>query len=111
MDAEDGGAWKLVPKIDGALQVHIGDHIEGLSNGLYTSLVHRAILNGERTRISIASLHSLSMDEKIGTAKEPVSEHQPMDSHVRSFRHFLNFLPTTDFAEGKSFISTLRTKK
>lgn len=69
MDPEDGGAWKPVPKIDGALQVLVGDHIEVLSNGLYKSLVHGAVLNSERTRISIASLHSLGMDENMALQK------------------------------------------
>lgn len=33
-DMEDGGSWKLVPHVDGALQVHIGDHFEVLSKGV-----------------------------------------------------------------------------
>ncbi|KAI6672186.1 hypothetical protein NL676_000092 [Syzygium grande] len=94
MDVEDGSSWKLLPRIDGALP--------------FGPL---AILNTERTRISITSLHSLGMDDKMGTAKELVSEHHPMDYHESSFRDFLNFLPASDFDEGKSFIRTLRTEK
>ncbi|PWA64784.1 Isopenicillin N synthase [Artemisia annua] len=67
MDASDG-TWHLVPELHGALQVHVGDHVEVLSNGLYKSMVHRVTLNNERTRISIASLHSMGMDEKMATA-------------------------------------------
>ena len=46
-------SWRKVPN------VHVGDHLEVLSNGIYKSVVHRATLNRERTRISITSLHSL----------------------------------------------------
>ncbi|KAH9678716.1 Fe2OG dioxygenase domain-containing protein [Citrus sinensis] len=46
-------SWRKVPN------VHVGDHLEVLSNGIYKSVVHRATLNHERTRISITSLHSL----------------------------------------------------
>nr|POE97985.1 protein dmr6-like oxygenase 1 [Quercus suber] len=76
MDMEEG-KWGKVPKLHGALQVHVGDHLEVLSNGLYKSVVQRAILNCERTRISIVSLMSLGLDEKMGTAKEFVDEQHP----------------------------------
>ncbi|XP_056158728.1 flavanone 3-dioxygenase 3-like [Syzygium oleosum] len=86
--------WKSVPKIPGALQVHVGDHLEALSNGLYKSVVHRAVLNSERTRFSIASL------ELVGA--------QGKKYRGSSFRDFLNFLATQDIGEGRSFISTLK---
>ncbi|KAB2598461.1 2'-deoxymugineic-acid 2'-dioxygenase-like [Pyrus ussuriensis x Pyrus communis] len=100
--------WKQVPQLHGALQVHVGDHFEVLSNGLYKSVVHRATLNSDRTRISIASLHSLGLEEKMGTAKELVSEENPGRYSESSFKDFLNFLANNDLAEGKSFINTLK---
>ncbi|XP_008375814.3 LOW QUALITY PROTEIN: flavanone 3-dioxygenase 3 [Malus domestica] len=100
--------WKQVPQLHGALQVHVGDHFEVLSNGLYKSVVHRATLNRDRTRISIVSLHSLGLEEKMGTAKELVSEENPGRYKKSSFKDFLNFLANNDLAEGKSFINTLK---
>ncbi|XVF49438.1 hypothetical protein PTKIN_Ptkin04bG0012000 [Pterospermum kingtungense] len=108
LDTEDGN-WKVVPNLRGALQVHIGDHFEVLSNGLYKGAVHRARLNCEATRISIASLHSLGMDDKMETAKELVDEQQPKRYKESSFRDFLDFLAIKDIAaDGKSFIDTLK---
>ncbi|KAI3432160.1 Fe2OG dioxygenase domain-containing protein [Psidium guajava] len=104
-DLEDC-TWKSVPKTPGALQVHVGDHLEVLTNGLYRSVVHRAVLNSERTRISIASLHSLGMDETLEPAEELVGTHGKK-YRGSSFRDFLNFLATNDLGEGKSFINTL----
>ncbi|KAK6275785.1 hypothetical protein POUND7_005494 [Theobroma cacao] len=86
----------------------VGDHFEVLSNGLYKSVMHRAILNCERTRISTASLHSLGMDDKMGTAKELVDEKRPKGYKESSFRDFLDFIATTDIGDGKSFIGTLK---
>ncbi|KAK8583744.1 hypothetical protein V6N12_068003 [Hibiscus sabdariffa] len=103
------GNWIIVPKIHGTLQVHVGDHFEVLSNGTYKSVVHRASLNSERTRISIASFHSLGMDDKMETAKQLVDEQNPRRYKESSFRDFLDFLATNDIAEGKRFIDTLRT--
>lgn len=107
MSPEDG-TWRAVSDIQGALQVHVGDHIEVLSNGLYKSVVHRATLNSERTRVSIASLHSLGMDENMETAKELVDEEHPKGYKKSSFRDFLNFLSINDVSQGKSFINTLK---
>ncbi|GMI95372.1 KAR-UP oxidoreductase 1 [Hibiscus trionum] len=108
LDTKDGN-WIVVPEIHGTLQVHVGDHFEVLSNGVYKSVVHRATLNSERTRISIASLHSLGMDDKMGTAEELVDEENPKIYKESSFKDFLDFLATDDIADGKRFIDTLRT--
>ncbi|KAL4595925.1 hypothetical protein ACB092_12G127300 [Castanea dentata] len=110
MDMEEG-KWGIVPKLHGALQVHVGDHLEVLSNGLYKSVVHRAILNCERTRISIASLMSLGLDEKMGTAEELVDEQHPKRYTESSFGDFLNFLSANDIGGGKAFIDTLKIIK
>nr|XP_010941430.1 flavanone 3-dioxygenase 3-like [Elaeis guineensis] len=66
----NGEAWSAVPQVPEALHVHIGDYQEVLSNGLYKGVVYRVVLNGEKQRISIASIQSLSMDEKVEVAKK-----------------------------------------
>ncbi|PWA64785.1 Isopenicillin N synthase [Artemisia annua] len=104
IDAADG-TWRLVPELQGALEVHVGDHVEVLSNGLYKSMVHRVTLNNERTRISIVSLHSMGLDEKMATAQELVSDENPKKYKESSFRDFLNFLTRN---EGKSYIESLK---
>ncbi|PWA33873.1 Isopenicillin N synthase [Artemisia annua] len=109
MDAADG-TWHLVPELHGALLVHVGDHVEVLSNGQYKSMVHRVTLNNERTRISIASLHSMGIDEKMETAQELVSDENPKKYKESSFRDFLDFLTQNDISEGKSFIESLKMK-
>ncbi|KAE9465030.1 hypothetical protein C3L33_03040, partial [Rhododendron williamsianum] len=83
LDTEDG-KWRAVPELKGTLQVHVGDHVEVLSNG------------------------SLGMDEKMETAEELVDEEHPKGYKESSFRDFLNFLVKNDIAEGKGFIETLR---
>lgn len=109
MDMQDDGAWKLVPYIKGALQVHVGDHFEVLSNGVYKSVVHRAILNSEKTRISIASLHSLGFDEKVEPAIELVDEDHPNKYKGSSFKDFLDFLSANDIGQGNiCFLDTLK---
>lgn len=98
----------MVPELHGALQVRIGDHFEVMSNGVYKSVVHRATLNGEKTRVSIASLHRLGMDDKMETANELIDEQNPKRDKESSFRDFLDFLANKDIADGKHFIDTLK---
>ncbi|XP_027164806.1 LOW QUALITY PROTEIN: flavanone 3-dioxygenase 3-like [Coffea eugenioides] len=109
LDSRDG-KWTAVRCIHGALQVNVGDHLEVLSNGLYKSVVHRVTLSSDTIRISIASLHSLGMDEKVETAKELIDEQHPKGYSYRdsSFKHFLDFFAQNDIADRKSFIDALR---
>ena len=107
LDSRDG-KWTAVRRIQGALQVNVGDHLGVLSNGLYKSVVHRVTLSSDTIRISIASLHTLGMDEKVETAKELVDEQHPKGYRDSSFKHFLDFCAQNDIADGKSFIDALR---
>ncbi|CAM0902311.1 unnamed protein product [Alopecurus aequalis] len=99
--------WTPVPVIPGALHVHLGDHLEVLSNGRLRSLVHRAILNTDESRISVASIHGLPMDEKVGCAEELVDKRHPKMYRESSFHDFLDFLPT-NVKSYRRFVETLK---
>lgn len=99
--------WTAIPAISGALHVHIGDNLEVLSNGQLKSLVHRAILNSDEPRISIASIHGLSMDEKVHCAEELISEQHPEMYRGSSFQDFLDFL-LSNTNSYKRFVESLK---
>jgi isopenicillin N synthase-like dioxygenase len=103
----NGDSWQSVHIEPGTLHVHLGDYMEVLSNGRYRSLVHRAVLGCEE-RISIASIHGYSMDEKVKTLKELVDEQHPKRYQESSFRDFLQFISNECNIGGKSFIQSLR---
>ncbi|CAN1241919.1 2-oxoglutarate-dependent dioxygenase 21, chloroplastic, partial [Linum perenne] len=103
--------WKSTPNIPGALLVHVGDHLEVLSNGVYKSVLHRAALNSHNTRISIASLQSLGMDDKMEVANELLHDGAVMRKYKgSSFRDFLDLLSKNDIGTHnfKSFIDSLK---
>ncbi|KAL7615695.1 hypothetical protein Lser_V15G01325 [Lactuca serriola] len=52
-----GVGWVTVKPIAGALVVNIGDLIQILSNGLYSSVLHRAMVNRTQHRLSVAYLY------------------------------------------------------
>ncbi|XP_047063545.1 2-oxoglutarate-dependent dioxygenase 21, chloroplastic-like [Lolium rigidum] len=103
----DDHAWTPVPAIPGALHVHLGDHLEVLSNGRLRSLMHRAILNTDEARISIASIHGVAMDENVECAEELVDEGHPKMYRESSFRDYLDFLPT-NVKKYRRFVQTLK---
>lgn len=101
------GNWLLVPAIEGALIVQLGDQVEALSNGQYKSVVHRAIVNMEKQRFSIASLHSLALNRKMGPASQLAEEELPKACNEFSFSDFLDYVFGNDIRK-KRFIDTLK---
>ncbi|KAI3787465.1 hypothetical protein L1987_41958 [Smallanthus sonchifolius] len=61
----------------------------------------RAILNVQRKRFSIASLHSMHSDKKVGPARELVDEHHPVAYKEGSFGEFLDYISIKSLTEGK----------
>lgn len=70
--------WHSVPFVHGALIVQLGDQFEVMSNGRYKSIPHRAVLDLKMKRLSIASLHSMKIEKKVGPAPELVDEKHPI---------------------------------
>ncbi|RZC46375.1 hypothetical protein C5167_039320 [Papaver somniferum] len=66
--------WIPVHHVPGTLVVNIGDYLEILSNGRYKSVEHRAVVNEEKTRISIAVGHGPDLNSIIAPARALVDE-------------------------------------
>jgi len=64
------GKWFSVQAMHGALVVNIGDIIEILTNGRYKSVEHRAVINPNKERITIAAFQSIHLFCKIGPLQE-----------------------------------------
>ncbi|XP_030471073.1 S-norcoclaurine synthase 1-like [Syzygium oleosum] len=58
--------WLPIKSVPGAFIVNVGDVIEIMSNGQYKSIEHRAVVNPEKQRLSIAAFHNPNMQAKIG---------------------------------------------
>uniref|UniRef100_A0A2N9G3S1 Fe2OG dioxygenase domain-containing protein n=1 Tax=Fagus sylvatica TaxID=28930 RepID=A0A2N9G3S1_FAGSY len=64
------GNWVAVNYLPNALFVHVGDQLEVLSNGKYKSVLHRSLVNKERTRMSWAVFIVPPLEKKIGPLPE-----------------------------------------
>ncbi|TVU31236.1 hypothetical protein EJB05_22916 [Eragrostis curvula] len=67
------GTWVPVKPLDSAFVVNLGDTFEIFTNGRYKSIEHRAVVNTEKERLSIAAFHGPNMHAKIGPLKEIVA--------------------------------------
>ncbi|CAK7356191.1 unnamed protein product [Dovyalis caffra] len=66
--------WVPIKPIPGAFIVNVGDIIEIMSNGEYKSIEHRAVVNPEKERLSIAAFHSPIMEAMVGPLPDLVKE-------------------------------------
>lgn len=104
----NSNSWKVVQQLPHALNVHVGDHMEVLSNGRVKTVVHRALLNPEEERISIASILGFALHEKVACAKELVDEQNPKKYKESSFNDFLDFLTSNMDNKDRNFLGSIR---
>lgn len=81
----EGIGWVTVPPIPGGLVINIGDLLHILSNGLYPSVLHRAVVNRTKHRLSMAYLYGPPSSVKISPLSKLVGPNQPCSQ----FLHFL----------------------
>ncbi|XAR69338.1 Gibberellin 3-beta-dioxygenase [Bertholletia excelsa] len=63
---KEGFGWVPVSPVPGALTVNVGDLLHILSNGLFPSVYHRAVVNRVSHRISAAYFYGLPADSTVG---------------------------------------------
>ncbi|CAL5323433.1 unnamed protein product [Camellia sinensis] len=64
------GKWMAVKSHPNAFVINIGDQLQALSNGRYRSVWHRALVNADKPRMSVASFLCPSDDALISPPKE-----------------------------------------
>lgn len=74
---KEGNGWVTVPPLRGALVINVGDLLHILSNGLYPSVLHRAIVNRTRHRLSVAYLYGPPSGVKISPLSKLVDQRNP----------------------------------
>ncbi|XP_038687633.1 protein DMR6-LIKE OXYGENASE 2-like [Tripterygium wilfordii] len=73
----NNGNWVSVQPVPNTFIVNIGDQLQALSNDRYTSVLHRAVVNSGKDRVSIPTFYCPSFDAVIGPAKELIDDDHP----------------------------------
>uniref|UniRef100_A0A0D9VNV1 Fe2OG dioxygenase domain-containing protein n=1 Tax=Leersia perrieri TaxID=77586 RepID=A0A0D9VNV1_9ORYZ len=71
------GKWIAVNPQPNALVINIGDQLQALSNGRYKSVWHRAVVNSDKPRMSVASFLCPCNDVLIGPAQKLTADGSP----------------------------------
>lgn len=72
LQVQHKGKWVLINPLPYAFLVNTGDHMEILSNGIYKSVIHRAVVNNKATRISVGIANGPPLDKIVQPAPELV---------------------------------------
>ncbi|XP_062096715.1 codeine O-demethylase-like [Humulus lupulus] len=101
------GIWIPVRPLPNAFIVNIGDSIEIVTNGIYRSIEHRATVNAEKERLSIATFYSPNLNGDLGPAPSLITPTTPAKFkkiHVMDF--FRGYLARE--LDGKSYFDSMR---
>ncbi|KAK2376035.1 protein SRG1 [Trifolium repens] len=60
LQVKKDGLWIPINPLPNAFVVNVGDQLEIMTNGIYKSIEHRATVNSEKERISVAAFHNFT---------------------------------------------------
>ncbi|XP_072981078.1 jasmonate-induced oxygenase 4 [Typha angustifolia] len=75
------GEWVAVQPLSDAIVVILADQAEIISNGEYRSAQHRAIVNANHARLSVATFYDPPKTRKISPALQLVNKQRPLKYH------------------------------
>ncbi|XP_027361943.1 protein SRG1-like [Abrus precatorius] len=104
------GMWIPIKPLSNAFVINVGDMLEIMTNGIYRSIEHRATVNSEKERISIAAFHSLRLNAVIHPSKSLITPERPAMFNSISVEDFYKGYFSREL-QGKSYIDVMRILK
>ncbi|OVA00596.1 Oxoglutarate/iron-dependent dioxygenase [Macleaya cordata] len=102
------GKWISVKPMPHAFVVNVGDMMEIVSNGVYRSIEHRAVVNSTKERLSIATFYNANVDAELGPARSLIDPpHKPaLFRRVTVEKYLEDFFGRK--LDGKSYLDFMR---
>ncbi|CAN6312705.1 unnamed protein product [Urochloa humidicola] len=88
LQVKKDGKWFAVQALEGAFIVNVGDILEIMSNGKFTSVEHRAVIHPTKERISVALFHHPCQNTLLG----PLPEFMKGDKVLYNSTNYQDFL-------------------
>ncbi|KNA04938.1 hypothetical protein SOVF_195020, partial [Spinacia oleracea] len=101
------GKWVSINPLPNSFVVNIGDILEIMSNGIYKSVLHRAVVNATKERISVAAFHNPAFHKEIGPI---LTDTTPARFRRISVTEYFNGVFTRAL-DGKSYLDFMRIKQ
>ncbi|KAK6917262.1 Non-hem dioxygenase N-terminal domain [Dillenia turbinata] len=103
------GKWVPVKPLEDAFVVNIGGIMEIISNGVYKSIEHRAIVNSAKERLSVATFYSSKLDSQLGPASSLISpQNPPVFQRTTVELYYKEYFARK--LNGKSFLDLMKIK-
>ncbi|KAL5774128.1 hypothetical protein ACOSP7_011685 [Xanthoceras sorbifolium] len=103
------GVWIPVSFLPDSLVVNLGDVLEIMSNGMYRSIEHRATVNSEKERISIAFFINPKFEAEIGPSTSLINpENPPLFKRIRMEDYFNGLFSFK--LNGKTYLEKMRSQ-
>ncbi|KAJ7968837.1 2-oxoglutarate (2OG) and Fe(II)-dependent oxygenase superfamily protein [Quillaja saponaria] len=101
------GMWLPIKPLPNAFILNIGDILEIVTNGIYRSIEHRATVNMEKERLSIATFYLPKLDGDMGPAPSLITpERQALFKRIGVADYLKGYFSRELL--GKSYVDVLR---
>ncbi|KAK7319165.1 hypothetical protein RJT34_03883 [Clitoria ternatea] len=101
------GLWIPIKPLPNAFIINIGDILEMMTNGIYRSVEHRATVNLEKERLSIATFFSPGMEVVFGPLPSLVTPKTPaVFKQISAVEYFKGYLARE--LQGRSYLDSMR---
>ncbi|KAF8032087.1 hypothetical protein BT93_D1104 [Corymbia citriodora subsp. variegata] len=108
LQVHHGGKWVMIDPVPNAFLVNTGDHLEIMSNGKYKSVLHRAVVNNNSTRMSIVVSNGPSPDTVVTPAEQLVDGENNRAVYTgMKYKDFLE-LQQSSVLDGKSGLDRVK---
>ncbi|KAL2349077.1 hypothetical protein Fmac_003077 [Flemingia macrophylla] len=99
--------WVPIKPLSNAFIINVGDTLEILTNGIYRSAEHRAIVNHVKERMSLATFHRPDLNRVIGPVPSLVKPGRPaMYKRIGVADYYKGYFSRE--LKGKSYLDTVR---
>ncbi|MED6188361.1 hypothetical protein PIB30_085238 [Stylosanthes scabra] len=106
----EGLQWIPVKPLPNAFIINVGDALEIMTKGIYESIEHRATVNANKERISIATFFVPSRGSIIGPAPNLVTPETPaIFTSISCEEYYHGYLSKE--LRGKDFVNSLKITK
>ncbi|XP_020239833.1 codeine O-demethylase [Cajanus cajan] len=100
------GMWVLVKPLPNAFIISLGDVMEVMTNGIYRSTMHGAVVNSQKERVSIATFYAPEWSGNIGPAPSLVTpESPPLFKTIGVADFYKGYLSPEHLGKPKSYIN------
>ncbi|GJY36502.1 codeine O-demethylase-like protein [Tanacetum coccineum] len=108
LQVKKDGTWIPVNFLPNAFVINMGDALEVMSNGVYNSIEHRAMVNATKERISLAMFFNPKLDADVGPAKSLLknTENPPLYRTLVMEQYLKEFFSAK--LNGKTFLEKMK---